>query len=83
MLTTRRRFVMLSCTSLRNGIVGSAALLTVGFLISFLAGVGLLPAVSAGYTGFYLVVGGVLALLVLFTISLTPSAARSLAECRH
>jgi hypothetical protein len=57
--------------------------MAVGFAVSFLAAVGLLPTVSAGYLGFYLVVGGVLALLILFAISLTPSAARSLAECRH
>jgi uncharacterized membrane protein (DUF441 family) len=74
---------MLSCTSLRTGILGAAALMAVGFVVAFLAAVGLLPTVSAGYLGFYLVVGGVLALLVLFAVSLTPSAARSLAECRH
>ncbi len=74
---------MLSCTSLRTGILASAVSLVAGFAIVFLAAIGLLPMVTAGYFGFYLAVAGVLSLLVLFAISLTPSAARSLAECRH
>lgn len=74
---------MLSCQSLRAGIFLSALLLLSGFAIEVLTTYGLLPTVSGSYLGFFLALGAVLLLLVLFLLSLVPAVARSLAECER
>lgn len=74
---------MLSCQSLRAGIFLSALLLLSGFAIELLTTYGLLPSVSGSYLGFFLALGAVLLLLVLFLLSLVPAVARSLAECER
>lgn len=74
---------MLSCQSLRAGILLAALLLLSGFAIEVLTTYGLLPTVSGSYLGFFLAVGAVLLLLVLFLVSLVPAVARSLAECER
>ena len=74
---------MLSCTTLRAGILASAALLVAGLVTELLTGYGLLPAVSGSYLGFFLAVGAVMTLVALFLVSLLPSVARRLAECER
>lgn len=74
---------MLSCQSLRAGILFSALLLLTGFAIEVLTTYGLLPTVSGSYLGFFLAVGAVLLLLALFLASLVPAVARRLAECER
>lgn len=74
---------MLSCQSLRAGILLAALLLLSGFAIEVLTTYGLLPTVSGSYLGFFLAVGAVCLLLVLFVVSLVPAVARSLAECER
>jgi putative copper export protein len=74
---------MLSCQSLRAGIFLSALLLLSGFAIEVLTTYGLLPTVSGSYLGFFLGVGAVVLLLMLFLVSLVPTVARRLAECER
>jgi hypothetical protein len=74
---------MLSCTTLRVGILTSAFLLVAGLVTELSTGYGLLPAVSGSYLGFFLAVGAVATLLGLFLISLLPPVARRLAECER
>ena len=74
---------MLSCKTLRAGILASALLLVSGLVTEFLTGYGLLPTVSGSYLGLFLAVGAVLTLLGLFLISLLPAVARRLAECER
>jgi hypothetical protein len=74
---------MLSCTTLRAGILASAALLVAGLVTELLTGYGLLPAVPGSYLGFFLAVGAVMTLVALFLISLLPPVARRLAECER
>jgi len=74
---------MLSCKSLRAGILLSAALLLGGFVTEFLSAYGLLPTVTGSYLGFFLAAGAVLLLVGLFLVSLLPSVARRLAECER
>jgi hypothetical protein len=74
---------MLSCQSLRAGILLSALLLLTGFAIEVLTTHDLLPRVSGSYLGFFLAVVGVLLLLVMFLASLVPAVARRLAECER
>lgn len=74
---------MLSCNTLRAGILASALLLVSGLVTELLTGYGLLPAVSGSYLGFFLAVGAVLLLLALFLASLVPAVARRLAECER
>jgi len=79
----RRSLVMLSCKTLRAGILASALLLVSGLVTELLTGYGLLPTVSGSYLGFFLAVAAVLTLLGLFLISLLPAVARRLAECER
>jgi putative copper export protein len=74
---------MLSCKTLRAGILASALLLVSGLVTELLTGYGLLPMVSGSYLGFFLAVGAVLLLLALFLASLLPAVARRLAECER
>lgn len=74
---------MLSCKSLRAGILLSAALLLIGFVSELLAAYGALPTVTGSYLGFFFASGAVLLLLALFVLSLFPSVARRLAECER
>jgi uncharacterized membrane protein len=74
---------MLSCQTLRAGILMSGLLLLSGFVTELLTGYGLLPTVSGSYLGFYLAVAAVLLLLALFVLSLLPGVARRLAECER
>jgi hypothetical protein len=74
---------MLSCTTLRAGILLSALLLLAGLVTEFLTAYGLLPTVSGSYLGFFLAVGAVMTLVALFLISLLPSVPRRLAECER
>ena len=79
----RRPLVMLSCTTLRAGILLSALLLISGFVTEFLTAYGFVPAVSGSYLGFFMAVGAVFLLLGLFLFSLVPAVARRLAECER
>jgi len=74
---------MLSCKSLRAGILSSAALLLAGFAVEFLAVNGLMPTVLGSYLGLFMATGSVVVLLGLFVLSLFPTVARRLAECEH
>ncbi len=74
---------MLSCKSLRAGILLSGTLLLAGFVTEFLSAYGLLPTVTGSYLGFFLASGAVVLLLGLFLLSLLPSVARRLAECER
>ncbi len=74
---------MLSCKSLRAGILLSAALLLGGFATEFLSAYGPLPTVTGSYLGFFLTAGAVALLVGLFILSLLPSVARRLAECER
>jgi hypothetical protein len=74
---------MLSCKSLRAGILLSGALLIAGFLTELLSAYGPLPTVTGSYLGFFLAAGAVVLLVGLFLVSLLPSVARRLAECER
>ncbi len=74
---------MLSCKSLRAGILLSGGLLLGGFVTELLSAYGPLPVVTGSYLGFFLASGAVVLLLGLFLLSLLPSVARRLAECER
>ena len=74
---------MLSCASLRYGILLAATLLLSGFAAELLAVAGALPVVVGSYLGLLLTTSAVLLILALFLVSMLPPVARQLAECER
>ena len=74
---------MLSCTSLRYGILLAATLFLAGFAAELLSVIGVLPIVTGSYLGLLLAASAVLLILGLFLVSMLPPVARRLAECER
>jgi hypothetical protein len=74
---------MMSCASLRYGILLAGILLLAGFGAELLAVAGVLPVVGGSYLGLLLATSAVLLILGLFLVSMLPPVARRLAECER